>query len=116
VPGELDPGLPPDEGIEIALEGAGVRISWMGDPQATEYDVFHGNLTTLFTTNTYAHSGLGAANGSCGILETTFLFPTDGTDPNAWYYLVRGRNRLGKGSLGPDFAGTPRPEGTPPCN
>ncbi len=115
IPGELDPGLPPDSGIEISLEGQGVRLTWMGDAQATEYDVYHGNLTTLFTTNTYAHSGLAAANGSCGIFETTFLFPTDGGDTNAWYYLVRGRNRLGKGSLGPDFFGSPRPDGTPPC-
>ena len=115
IPDEVDPATGGNDGLSFALDGSGVRITWTPDPQATEYDVYRGNLSTLFNTSTYDHAALPSPNGTCGVFETTYLFDGDGADLNAYYYLVRARNRKGIGTLGDDFTGTPRPDGTPPC-
>lgn len=115
IPSEIDPATGGNDGLDIVIEGNGVRISWTPDAEATEYDVYRGDLPPLFSTNTYAHAALPSPNGTCGVFETTWLFQGDGSDLNGYYYMVRGRNRLGKGSLGTDSVGTNRPDGTPPC-
>lgn len=115
IPSEVDPGIGGNDGLDLILEGNGVRISWTADPQATEYDVYRGDLLGFFNTKIYTHATLPSPNGTCGVFETTYLFKGDGTDVNAYYYMVRARNRLGTGLLGTDSLGAPRPDGTPAC-
>jgi hypothetical protein len=114
IPAEISPGLGPTDDLQITLDNGGVRITWAADPQAAEYDVLRGQLPTLLGGG-YTHGALPGPDGNCGIHDTTHLFAGDGADAFAYYYIVRGRNRLGKGPLGDDFFGNPRPDGTPPC-
>ncbi|HXI03179.1 MAG TPA: matrixin family metalloprotease, partial [Candidatus Saccharimonadales bacterium] len=77
VPAEINPGTMGDPGLSIAVEGNGVRLTWTADPQATEYDVYRGNLPVLFGSNGYDYTALPSPNGTCGILDSTYLFAGD---------------------------------------
>jgi hypothetical protein len=111
------PGGPPGtltDPVEVSVESGGIRITWPALPDAFEYNLWRGDLSTLASTG-LNHAPVPGPNGSCGLVVRSTLIQGDLTDGIPHYYLVSGRNALGEGLLGPESTGTPRPIGTPAC-
>ena len=120
------PGLPsaaPDvvaEGTSAAdrvmtsVEPAGIRVAWPVKPDATEYNLYRGDLGTLRSSG-YSHAPLPGPNGSCGLVGNSVLLAGDLTDGLSHYYLISARNRFGEGLLDADGDGVPRPVGSVIC-
>ncbi len=99
-------------GLELALEGADTRLSWLSLAESsgpgTRYDLVTGTLGALLASGGYA----GASCLASDLAETSFLDERPApAAKDGVYFLVRARSACGTGSYG-DAPVSPDPRDT----
>jgi len=105
----LDPALwtTPDTTSTVLTWTDDVTLTWPAVDQATAYDVSRGTVP--------GSSGI-SYDHTCFDPATAATQTTDASTPvvgTGWYYLMRGRNVCGIGSIGVDSDGFDRPDASP---
>lgn len=96
----------PGEATGLQLFGPGPTVSWDTIPGAAGYDLLRGSFG----------AGPFAYNHTCFLSGLSAPSTSDGTVPapgTGLYYVARGANACGAGTLGSASGGAPRPN--PPC-
>lgn len=121
------PPLPPSPGDEVPntsllvrqypvndpTANSEIRLDWGGVANATSYNVYRGDIDSLFVGRVYNHavSPITGA-GQCDVVTNLFVDPDDQNDPTDFYYLVAAKSCLVVGTAGFDSFGAERPAGT----
>jgi hypothetical protein len=89
----------------------GVQLDWDPITPATTYNVFRGDIDSLFVSRAYNHTFSATGAGACNLGTNTYTDPNDQADPTDFYYLVTARSCGLEGATGTDSFGVQRPLG-----
>lgn len=120
-------GLPPSPGDEVPntslfvrknplndpTASSEIRLDWGAVTNASSYNVYRGDIDSLFVGRVYNHAAsLATGAGYCDVVNSFFVDPDDQDDPTDFYYVVTAKSCMAEGTTGFDSFGVERPDGS----